>query len=92
MEDGNAERPPIGVNVGVPHGSEKLHRWWQQRILGRKCQSCFENASFIKGVARADDNDLPFQKVALVDESSRETFDWFLGELEQLPSQQQRAI
>jgi len=81
MEDGDAEAS-IGVNVGVPHGSEKLEGWWQKRILGRERQSCLEDAPFIKGVARADDDDLPFEDVALVDESGRETFDWLLGELE----------
>jgi len=91
MEDGNAE-VSIGVNVRVPHGSEKLHGWWQERILGRERQSCSENASFIKGIGRADDDDLPFVDVTLVDKSCRETFDWLLGELEELPSEQQRAI
>jgi len=81
VEDGDAE-VSISVNVGVPHGSEKLEGWWQKRILGRERQSCLEDAPFIEGVARADDDDLPFIDVALVDESGREAFDWFLGELE----------
>ena len=34
------------LTVGVPHGGEKLEGWWQEWILGRERQSCFEDTPF----------------------------------------------
>jgi len=68
VKDGNADIA-IGVNVGVPHGSDKPHRWWHERILERERQSCLEDASLIEGVARSDDDNLPFKQVVVLDES-----------------------
>jgi hypothetical protein len=57
-----------------------------ERVFGRERKPSLEEASFIKGVRRPDDHDLPFIKIVVIDKSCREPLNRVFRELSELPT------
>ena len=90
MQDRDADGS-IGVNVGMPHGSDKLHLGREKRVFWGEYQLGLEEAAFVECVVGADDHDLPFEQVALILETCAEPIDGSLAKLGELSLEQERV-
>jgi len=59
----------VGINVRVPHWSDKAHLWRQVRELRWEAQARFEKATLVESVRRANYHDLPFVEIVVITES-----------------------
>lgn len=83
MQDGDADGS-IGINVGMPHGSDELHLWWEEGVLWGEYQLCLEEAAFVECVVRPDDHDFPLKQVAFIFEPGAEAIDRSFAKLGEL--------
>jgi len=79
----------IRIDIRVPHRGDKAHLGRQKRELGREGQSCFEKATLVDSISRADYHDVPFVEIVLINKPGRKALDRMLGQLCELTTKQE---
>ena len=65
MQDRDADLA-IGIDVRVPHFALELHYWRTIRVVIGELESCLEVATFIEGLVRAFENNVPQEEIIVV--------------------------